>query len=46
MFKQAYLYLIVYDFNVLQDKAAAKAVSEKLLAVDPENAVAMQVMAM
>lgn len=46
MLKQAYLYLIVYDFNVLQDKAAAKAVSEKLLAVDPENAVAKQVMAM
>ncbi len=46
MLKQAYLYLIVYNFNVLQDKAAAKQVAEKLLVVDPENAVAKQVQAM
>ncbi len=43
MLKQAYLYLIVYDFNVLQDKVAAKAVAEKLLVIDPENSVAKQV---
>ncbi len=46
MLKQAYLYLIVYDFNVLQDKAAAKQVAEKLLVIDPENSVAKQVQAM
>ncbi len=46
MLKQAYLYLIVYDFNVLQDKPAAKEVAKKLLAIDPENSVAKQVEAM
>ena len=46
MLKQAYLYLIVYDFNVKQDKVSAKAVAEKLLTIDPENSVAKQVQAM
>ena len=46
MLKQAYLYLIVYDFNVLQDKPAAKEVAKKLLVIDPENSVAKQVQAM
>ena len=46
MLKQAYLYLIVYDFNVLQDKATAKQVAAKLLTIDPENSVAKQVQAL
>lgn len=43
MLKQAYLYLIVYEFNVKQNKESAKAYASKMLAIDPENEVAKQV---
>lgn len=46
MMKQAYLYLIVYHYNVKQDKESAKAFANKMLVVDPENEVAKQVAAM
>lgn len=46
MQKQAYLYLIVYYFNVKQDKATAKTYASKMLAIDPENEIAKQVEAM
>lgn len=46
MMKQAYLYLIVYHFNVKQDKARAKAYANKMLVIDPENETAKQVAAM
>lgn len=44
MLKQAYLYLMVYAFNVKKDKATAQQFAQKLLGVDPENAIAKQVM--
>ncbi|MGI6243019.1 MAG: tetratricopeptide repeat protein [Prevotella sp.] len=43
MLKQAYLYLIVYNFNVKQDLENAKIYASKMLTVDPENEVAKQV---
>lgn len=43
MLTQAYTYLMVYYFNVAQDKAQAKVYAEKMLQVDPENEVAKQV---
>ena len=43
MLTQAYTYLMVYYFNVAQDKAQAKAYAEKMLQVDPNNEVAKQV---
>lgn len=43
MLKQAYLYLIVYEFNVMKSKDNAKAFAAKLLVIDPENEVAKQV---
>ncbi len=43
MLKQAYLYFIGYHFNVQGDVAAAKAVAEKLIVIDPENSVAKTV---
>lgn len=46
MQKQAYLYLIVYSYNVKQDKDAAKAFANKMLVIDPENEIAKQVAAM
>ena len=46
MLKQAYLYLLVYSYNVKQDKATAKSYANKLLSIDPENEVAKQVAAM
>jgi tetratricopeptide (TPR) repeat protein len=46
MLKQAYLYLIVYNYNILHDNAAAKSVAQKMLAIDPENEVAKQVSAL
>ncbi len=46
MLKQAYLYLIVYHFNVKQDKASAKAYANKMLVIDPENETAKQVAAL
>ncbi|MGI6231720.1 MAG: tetratricopeptide repeat protein [Prevotella sp.] len=46
MIKQAYTYLIVYNFNVLKDKDTAVSYAEKLLQVDPENEIAKQVAAM
>ena len=45
MMKQAYLYLIVYYFNVKQDKASAKTYATKMLTIDPENEIAKQVLA-
>lgn len=45
MMKQAYLYLIVYYFNVKQDKASAKTYANKMLTIDPENEIAKQVLA-
>lgn len=46
MLKQAYTYLIVYAYNVKQDKAGAKEWAAKLLQVDPENEIAKQVQAL
>ncbi|MBM6991803.1 MAG: tetratricopeptide repeat protein [Prevotella sp.] len=46
MMKQAYLYLIVYYYNVKQDKATAKSYATKMLSIDPENEVAKQVAAL
>lgn len=46
MQKQAYLYLIVYSYNVKQDKETAKAYANKMLVIDPENEIAKQVAAM
>lgn len=46
MLKQAYLYMIVYNFNVKQDKENAKVYANKMLAIDPENEIAKQVAAM
>ena len=43
MLKTAYQYMIVYEFNVKQNKAAAKVWAEKMLAVDPTNEIAKQV---
>lgn len=43
MLKQAYLYLIVYSFNVKQDIEGAKQYAAKMLVIDPENEVAKQV---
>lgn len=43
MLTQAYTYLMVYYFNVAQNKAQAKVYAEKMLQVDPENEVAKQV---
>ncbi|MDD2601788.1 MAG: tetratricopeptide repeat protein [Prevotella sp.] len=45
MMKQAYLYLIVYHFNVKQDKETSKVFANKMLTIDPENEVAKQVIA-
>ena len=42
--KEAYLYLISYDARVADDMEAAKAVATKLLEIDPENAIATQVL--
>ena len=46
MLKTAYQYMIVYEFNVKKNKAAAKAWASKMLAVDPTNEIAKQVHAM
>lgn len=46
MLKTALQYMIVYEFNVKQNKAAAKQWAEKMLAVDPANEIAKQVQAM
>lgn len=46
MQKQAYLYLIVYSYNVKQDKDTAKVYANKMLVIDPENEIAKQVAAM
>ena len=43
MLKQAYFYLMVYQFNVKKDKAAAKVYANKLLQIDPDNEAAKQV---
>lgn len=46
MLGQAYFYLMVYAYNVKQDKATAKQYAEKLLEIDPSNEVAKQVQAL
>jgi len=43
MLKQAYFYLMVYQFNVKKDKVNAKNYAAKLLQIDPENEAAKQV---
>ena len=43
MLKQAYFYLMVYQFKVKKDKAAAKVYANKLLQIDPDNEAAKQV---
>lgn len=43
MMKQAYLYLIVYNFNVKQDLQNAETYANKMLTIDPENEIAKQV---
>lgn len=43
MLKTAYQYMIVYEFNGRQNKAAAKEWAEKMLEVDPTNEIAKQV---
>ena len=44
--KEAYLYLISYEARIADNMAAAKKLSEKLIVIDPENAVAKQVLGM
>lgn len=46
MLGQSYFYLMVYAYNVKQDKATAKDFANKLLAIDPSNEVAKQVQAL
>ena len=46
MLKQAYLYMLVYDYNVKKNTAGAKVWAKKLLVVDPENETAKQVAAL
>lgn len=43
MLKQAYFYIMVYQYNVAHDTAASKEWAAKLLTIDPENEVAKQV---
>lgn len=44
--KESYLYLISYEARVANNMEAAKANAEKLLSIDPENAIAKQVLEM
>ena len=44
--KDAYLYLISYEARIADNMAAAKTLAEKLIQLDPENAVAKQVLGM
>ena len=44
--KEAYLYLISYEARIADNMAAAKTLAEKLIVIDPENAVAKQVLGM
>jgi tetratricopeptide (TPR) repeat protein len=46
MLGQSYFYLMVYAYNVKQDKATAKDYANKLLQIDPSNEVAKQVQAL
>lgn len=46
MLKTAYQYMIVYEFNVKKNKAAAKVWAEKMLNIDPTNEIAKQVKAL
>lgn len=43
MLKTAYQYMIVYEFNGRQNKAAAKVWANKMLEIDPSNEIAKQV---
>jgi tetratricopeptide (TPR) repeat protein len=45
MIGQAYTYLMVYYFNVKKDVATSKEYANKMLAIDPNNEVAKQVIA-
>ena len=42
--KESYLYLISYEARIANNMEAAKANAEKLIVIDPENAVAKQVL--
>ena len=46
MLKTAYQYMIVYEFNGRQNKAAAKEWANKMLEIDPTNEIAKQVKSM
>ena len=41
---ESYRYMIAYNFIVKEDKEQAKAYSEKLIQIDPENEIAKQVL--
>ena len=41
---ESYRYMIAYNFIVKEDKQAAKGYAEKLIAIDPENDIAKQVL--
>ena len=41
---EAYRYMIGYNFNILENKDAARAYAEKLQAIDPDNEVARVVL--
>lgn len=43
--KEAYTYLGIYLFKIKNDSAAAKPYFDKLISIDPENALAKQVLA-
>ena len=43
--KEAYTYLGIYFFKIVSDADAAKPYFEKLIALDPENELAKQVLA-
>jgi len=41
---ESYRYMIAYNFIVKEDKETAKSYAEKLIAIDPENEIAKQVL--
>ena len=44
--KEAYLYMISYEARVADNMEAAKVHAQKLVEIDPENAIAKQVLGM
>ena len=44
--KEAYLYMISYEARVADNMEAAKVQAQKLIEIDPENAIAKQVLGM